>query len=105
MDLTLLYFYIGEKMSLNNDELLLNIKRQAKRLSKSLSIPLGHAQEALSIIVYDSPSWGYLRISLRSESFDNEYLLLTSLHPKSDILLFQLLDNNMGAFFGILPLE
>lgn len=83
-------------MSLNNDELLLNIKRQAKRLSKSLSIPLGHAQEALSIIVYDSPSWGHLRISLRSESFDNEYLLLTSLHPKSDILLFQLLDNNMS---------
>lgn len=96
MDSTLLYFSIGEKMSLNNDELILNIKRQAKRLSKKLSIPLGQAQEGLSIVVYDCEDWGHLLISLKSLSFDKECLLLTALHPKADILLFKLLDNNMN---------
>ena len=74
----------------------LNIKRQAKRLSKILSIPLGRAQEALSIIVYDCESWGHLLTSLKSKSFDKESLLLTALHPKSELLLFKLLDNNMN---------
>lgn len=95
MGLLLLYFSIGEKMSLNNDELLLNIKRQAKRFSKILSIPLGRAQENLSYVVYDCDSWGHLITSLRSKTFDNECLLLSALHPKADIILFKLLDNNM----------
>ena len=93
--LLLLYFYIGEKMSLKNDELVLNIKRQAKRFSKSLSIPLGHAQENLSYVVYDSDSWGHLINSLKSKTLDNECLLLSALHPKADIIFFKLLDNNM----------
>lgn len=87
-------------MSLNNDELILNIKRQAKRLSKKLSIPLGQAQEGLSIIVYDSVNWGDLRTSLNAESFDNEFLLLAALHPKSDIILFKLLNNNMSIIIS-----
>ncbi len=87
-------------MSLNNDELILNIKRQAKRLSKKLSIPLGRAQESLSITVYDCESWGDLRSSVIAESFDNEYLLLAALHPKADILLFKLLDNNMSIIIS-----
>jgi hypothetical protein len=94
--LLLLYFYIGEKMSLDNAELVLNIKRQAKRLSKILSIPLGQSQEFLSIIVYECWSWGHLRTSLNAESFDNECLLLSALQPKADIFLFKLLDNNMS---------
>ena len=100
MDSKLLYFYIGEKMSLNNDELILNIKRQAKRLSKKLSIPLGRAQESLSITVYDCESWGDLRSSVIAESFENEFLLLAALHPKSDIILFKLLDNNMSIIIS-----
>lgn len=96
VDSPLLYFYIGERMSLNNDELHLNIKRQAKRLSKILSIPLGHGQESLSITVYDCENWGHLLTSLKSQSFDNECLLLSALQPKADILLFKLLDNNMN---------
>lgn len=84
-------------MSLNNDELHSNIKRQAKRLSKILSIPLGRAQESLSINVYDSESWGHLLSSLKSQSFDDECLLLAALQPKADILLFKLLDNNMSS--------
>jgi len=92
----LLYFYIGEKMSLKNDELVLNIKRQAKRFSKIQSISLGQAQELLSIIVYGCESWTYLRTSLKSESFDNQFLVLAALHPKADIFLFKLLNNNMS---------
>jgi len=82
-------------MSLNNDELLINIKRQAKRFSKSLSISLGRAQENLSYVVYGCDSWGHLIISLRSKTFDKECLLLSALHPKADVILFKLLDNNM----------
>jgi len=87
-------------MSLKNDELVLNIKRQAKRLSKTLSIPLGQAQELLSIIVYGCESWTYLRASLKSESFDNQFLVLAALHPKADIFLFKLLNNNMGSIIA-----
>lgn len=87
-------------MSLNNDELILNIKRQAKRFSKYLSIPLGQAQEFLSIIVYGCDGWGHLRTSLNAESFDNEFLLLAALYPKADILLFKLLDNNMSIIIN-----
>jgi hypothetical protein len=100
VDSSLLYFSIGETMSLNNDELILNIKRQAKRFSKYLSIPLGQAQENLSTVVYGCESWGHLRTSLNAESFETEFLLLTALHPKSDIILFKLLDNNMSIIIS-----
>jgi len=83
-------------MSLKNDELVLNIKRQAKRLSKTLSIPLGQAQELLSTIVYDCDGWGHLLVSLKSKKFDNEFLFLSALHPKAETLLFKLLNNNMN---------
>lgn len=87
-------------MSVNNDELLLNIKRQSKRLSKNLSIPLGHAQETLSIVVYDSGSWGSLITSLKSLSFEKNSLMLTALHPKADLFLFKLLENNMDSIIS-----
>lgn len=96
MGLLLLYFCIGEKMSLKNDELILNIKRQAKRLSKSLTIPLGQSQEMLAHVVYDCNGWAHLSTSLKSNKFDNELLLLSLLHPKAETLLFKLLNNNMS---------
>jgi len=100
VDLLLLYFYIGEKMSVNHDELLLNIKRQSKRLSKSLNVPLGQAQEMLAHVVYDCNGYGDLISSLKSTSFKNEYLLLASLHPKADVFLFKLLDTHMNNIVG-----
>ncbi len=96
----MLYFYIGEKMSVNHDELLLNIKRQSKRLSKSLNIPLGQAQEMLAHVVYDCNGYGDLISSLKSTSFKNEYLLLAALHPKADVFLFKLLDTHMNNIVG-----
>tara|TARA_R110001583_G_scaffold187837_2_gene349383 strand:+ start:4380 stop:4748 length:369 start_codon:yes stop_codon:yes gene_type:complete len=83
-------------MSLSYDELISNIKRQAKRLSKSINIPLRQAQKILATSVYQCDDWNNLRDSLKSDSFDNQLLLLTALHPKADILLFKLLDNNMS---------
>ncbi|UUO25436.1 hypothetical protein FGD67_21115 [Colwellia sp. M166] len=100
MDSMLLYFYIGEKMSLKNDELVLNIKRQAKRFSKIQSISLGQAQELLSIIVYDCDGWGHLLTSLKSKKFDNEFLVLSALHPKADIFLFKLLNKNIASIIA-----
>lgn len=82
-------------MSLSNDELLSNIKRQAKRLSKSLNIPLRQAQSVLSISLYQCGNWNHLRDSLKSDSFDNELLLLASLQPNSDIFLYKLLNTHM----------
>ncbi len=82
-------------MSVNHDELLINVKRQAKRLSKSLSIPLGQAQEMLAHVVYDSGGYGNLISSLKANSFKDECLLLAALHPKADVFLFKLLDKHM----------
>ena len=96
VDSLLLYFCIGENMSVNHDDLLLNVKRQAKRLSKKLDIPLGQAQEMLSYIVYDCDGYGDLIFSVKATSFKNECLLLTALHPKADIFLFKLLDTHMN---------
>ncbi|XQW84470.1 hypothetical protein ACOYR1_15210 [Thalassotalea piscium] len=83
-------------MSLNNDELLNNVKRQAKRLSKSLDIPLGQAQEMLAHVVYDCNGYGDLISSVKAISFKNEYLPLTALHPKADFFLFKLLDTHLN---------
>ena len=86
---------IGEIMSLSYDELLSNIKRQAKRFSKSLKIPLRQAQAHLAISVYQCDSWVHLRDSLKSDSYDNELLLLASLQPNYDIFLYKLLNTHM----------
>jgi len=83
-------------MSINHDDLLLNIKRQAKRLSKSLDLPLGQAQEMLAHVVYDCNGYGDLISSVKASSFKNECLLLAALHPKADAFLFKLLDVHMG---------
>ena len=83
-------------MSLSNDELLSNIKRQAKRLSKQLSIPLRQAQSLLSISLYKCDNWNHLRDSLKSDSFDNQLLLLAALQPNADIFLYKLLNTHMN---------
>lgn len=83
-------------MSLSDDELLSNIKRQAKRLSKQLSIPLRQAQSLLSISLYKCDNWNHLRDSLKQDSLDNEFLLLAALQPNSDVFLFKLLDTYMN---------
>ena len=80
-------------MSINHDDLLVNIKRQAKRLSKSLDIPLGQAQEMLAHVVYDCNGYGDLISSIKATSFKNECLPLAALHPKADVFLFTHLNN------------
>tara|TARA_R110002167_G_scaffold342253_1_gene551039 strand:- start:3958 stop:4329 length:372 start_codon:yes stop_codon:yes gene_type:complete len=82
-------------MSQSNDELLSNIKRQAKRLSKSINIPLREAQSVLSISVYQCNDWNHLRDSLKSDSLDNQLLLLSALQPNADSFLYKLLDDNL----------
>ncbi|MFT5758875.1 MAG: hypothetical protein ACI9LM_003623 [Alteromonadaceae bacterium] len=82
-------------MSLSNEELLSNIKRQAKRLSKSINIPLRQAQSVLSISVYQCDNWNHLRDSLKSDSLENQLLLLSALQPNADSFLYKLLDNNL----------
>jgi hypothetical protein len=83
-------------MSLSNDELLSNVKRQAKRLSKSINIPLRKSQSILSMSVYQCQSWNDLRDSLKSDSFDNQLLLLASLQPNSDAFLYKFLNENLA---------
>jgi hypothetical protein len=83
-------------MSLSNEELLSNIKRQAKRLSKSINIPLRQAQSVLSLSVYQCDNWNHLRDSLKSDSFDNQLLLLSALQPNSDTFLYTLLNENLS---------
>ena len=83
-------------MSLKNDDLLNNVKRQAKRLSKKLSIPLGLAQEMLSYVVYGCDNYGQLISLLKSDSFENQNLILAGLHPNADVFLFKLLGTQMN---------
>ena len=83
-------------MSLSNDELLSNIKRQAKRLSKSINVPLRQAQGQLAMYVYQCDNWVQLRDSLESDSFDNQLLLLASLQPNSNAFFFKLLNENLS---------
>ena len=83
-------------MSLSFDELLSNIKRQSKRLSKSIQIPLRQAQAHLSISVYQCDDWVHLRDSLKSDSYDNKLLLLASLQPNSEVFLYKLLNENLS---------
>ncbi len=83
-------------MSLSNDDLLSNIKRQAKRLSKSFNIPLRKSQSILSMSVYRCADWNELRDSLKFGSFDNQLLLLASLQPNSDVFLYKFLNENLS---------
>jgi hypothetical protein len=83
-------------MSQSNDELLSNIKRQAKRLSKSINVPLRQAQGHLAMSVYQCDNWNHLRDSLKSDSFDNQLLLLSALQPNSDTFLYTLLNENLS---------
>ena len=82
-------------MSLKNEDLLNNVKRQAKRLSKKLSIPLGQSQEMLSYVVYGCDSYGQLISLLKSDSFENQNLILAALHPKAEDFLLKLLHTDM----------
>ena len=88
--------FFGVLMSFNKEDLLVNIKRQAKRLSKLLSIPLGQAQEALAICVYGCDSYSQLLSFLNSESFGDSRIALTALSPKSEIFLFKLLQQHIS---------
>lgn len=84
-------------MSLSNDELLSNVKRQVKRFSKSFNIPLRQAQKIFAISIYQCNDWLHLRGSLKSDSFDNQLLLLSSLQPNSDAFLYKLLNENLSS--------
>lgn len=83
-------------MSVNHGDLLVNIKRQAKRLFKTLDLSLGQAQEMLAHTIYCCDGYGDLISSVKATSFKNEYLPLTALHPKADQFFFSLLDSNMN---------
>lgn len=83
-------------MSLSNDELLSNVKRQAKRFSKSFHIPLRQAQKVFAMSVYQCKDWLHLRESLKSDSLDNQLLLLATLQPNSDAFLYKLLNENLS---------
>ena len=83
-------------MSLKNDDLLNNVKRQAKRLSKKLSIPLGQAQEMLSYVVYGCDNYGQLISMLKSDSFENQNLILAGLHPNAESFLLKFLNTHMN---------
>jgi len=87
-------------MSLEPEALLSNIKRQSKRLSKKLSISLGHAQEGLAICLYGCDSYSDLLKKIKSESFDNPLLALTGLTPSADIFLLKLLASNIDGILG-----
>lgn len=84
-------------MSLNNDDLLNNVKRQAKRLSKKLNIQLGHAQEMLSYVVYDCDSYSQLISLLKSDSFENQNLILAALHPNAENFLLKFLNTHLNG--------
>ena len=83
-------------MSLSNDELLSNIKRQAKRLSKNINVPLRQAQSHLAMSIYQCDSWNHLRDSLKSDALDNQLLLLAALQPNSNVFLYKLLNENLS---------
>jgi hypothetical protein len=63
-------------MSHNNEDLLKNIKRQAKRLAKLLSCQLGQAQESLAICLYCCDSYS-VRVSVKTVS---HFGFIRSLH-------------------------
>ena len=92
--------FFGVLMSFNKEDLLVNIKRQAKRLSKLLTIPLGQAQEALAICLYGSDSYSDLLVKIKAESFDNPMIALSALSPNSEIFLVKILASHLDSIIG-----
>ena len=87
-------------MSHNSEDLLENIKRQAKRLAKLLSCQLGQAQETLAICVYGCKNYSQLLTQIHSHSFENPQLALAALTPNSEIFLLKLLASHLGRITG-----
>ena len=90
----------GLALSFNKEDLLVNIKRQAKRLSKLLTIPLGQAQEALAICLYGCDSYSDLLVKIKAESFDNPLIALSALSPNSEIFLVKILASHLDSIIG-----
>lgn len=87
--------FFGGIMSFQCDELLINIKRQAKRLAKIMNSSLGHAQETLAICVYGCRNYGELISLVKSQDFKNSIFFLTALHPKAETFLYKILSENI----------
>ena len=84
-------------MSVKKEELLRNVKRQAKRLQKILLCPLGQAQEHLANCVYSCESYGQLISLLKAESFEQPELVLSGLYPKADLFVYKLLNTHIDS--------
>ena len=87
----------GVRMNFESETLLSNVKRQAKRLSRKLSCPLGQAQEGLAICLYGCDSYSDLLVKLRAESFENPLIAIAALSPSSEIFLIKLLASNLDS--------
>ena len=85
------------RMNFEPETLLSNVKRQAKRLSKKLSLPLGQAQEGVSICLYGCDSYSDLLVKIKAESFDNPLIALSALSPNSEIFLVKILANHLDS--------
>ncbi len=90
----------GVRMSFESEALISNIKRQAKRLSKKLSIPLGQAQEGVAICLYGCDSYSDLLVKIKAESFDNSLIVLSALSPNSEIFLVKILASHLDSIIG-----
>mgnify|MGYP000014377030 CR=1 FL=1 len=87
----LVFVDFGRLMTTENSAQLDNVKRQAKRLSKIISIPLRQAQQLLSEVVYDCSNWQELKLRIDTQS-DDDLIQLTNLHPKSDAKYMQVFE-------------
>ena len=90
----------GVRMSFESEALISNVKRQAKRLSKKLSIPLGQAQEGVAICLYGCNSYSDLLVKIKAESFDNPLIALSALSPNSEIFLVKILASHLDSIIG-----
>jgi len=90
----------GVRMSFESEALISNVKRQAKRLSKKLSLPLGQAQEGVSICLYGCDSYSDLLVKIKAESFDNPLIALSALSPNSEIFLVKILASHLDSIIG-----
>lgn len=90
----------GVRMSFESEALISNIKRQAKRLSKKLSIPLGQAQEGVAICLYGCDSYSDLLVKIKAESFDTSLIALSALSPNSEIFLVKILASHLDSIIG-----
>lgn len=90
----------GVRMSFESEALISNVKRQAKRLSKKLSLPLGQAQEGLAICLYGCDSYSDLLVKMKAESFDNPLIALSALSPNSEIFLVKILASHLDSIIG-----